>query len=300
MSNEVATIEKTNGQVQKSSEWTADQVKLIKDTVAKGTTNDEFRLFAYMASKYQLDPLIRQIWCVKYGTAPATMFAGRDGFLSIAHRSKQFNGMKTEPTFQDGKIFSATCYVYRKDMEHPVEVTVYLSEYNTGKSNWAKMPITMLCKVAESQALRKAFDISGIYAEEEQGAIQASAVDANHSEVLSEEIQRQIDECQSEDELKRLWTDNKALQGKTYFKQAVNVRKTELSQPKAQEEPDSTFENPPLSEEVQHAILICEDMKSITEVYNAYPELHDIKEFNSAINAQKISIGKKLSKKVAS
>ena len=155
--------------------WTQSQIQLIKDTVAKGVTNDEFALFLYTATKYNLDPLIKQIWCVKYGTAPAAIFTGRDGFLAKAHESGKFDGLKTTPQFgQDGKVVSATCAVYRKDMKHPIEVTVYLQEYNSGKANWAKMPTTMICKVAESQALRKAFSISGIYSEEEGFAIENS------------------------------------------------------------------------------------------------------------------------------
>ena len=158
-----------------SGTWTQSQIQLIKDTVAKGVTNDEFALFLYTATKYNLDPLIKQIWCVKYGTSPAAIFTGRDGFLAKAHESGQFNGMKTLPTFgPNGKAISATCQVYRKDMEHPIEVTVYTEEYSSGKANWAKMPTTMICKVAESQALRKAFSISGIYSEEEKFSIEQS------------------------------------------------------------------------------------------------------------------------------
>lgn len=159
----------------KVTSWTPEQQQLIKDTVAKGVTDDEFKLFLYTATKYNLDPLIGQIWCVKYGTSPASIFAGRDGFLAKAHESGQFNGMEAEPKFdQNGNLVSATCSVHRKDMEHPVTVTAYLAEYNSGKANWAKMPITMICKVAESQALRKAFSISGIYSEEERFAIENS------------------------------------------------------------------------------------------------------------------------------
>ena len=52
-------------------------------------------------------------------------------------------------------------------MTHPFVVEVSLSEYNTHKSNWQRMPETMIKKVAESQCLRKAFDVSGLYAPEE-------------------------------------------------------------------------------------------------------------------------------------
>jgi len=111
---------------------------------------------------------------------------GRDGFLSIAHKSGQLAGMKTEsyvkevPILENGKWVSKTdlvarCEVYRKDSDKPFIVEVRYSEYVQSTKDgrptyfWEKMPDTMLKKVSESQALRKAFNISGIYAAEEVG-----------------------------------------------------------------------------------------------------------------------------------
>jgi len=162
-------------EITKKTTWSAEDRALIQKTVARGTTESEFKLFLYTATKYELDPLIKQVWCVKYGNAPAAIFTGRDGFLHIAHRTGQFNGMETVPNFNEkGELVSATCKVWRKDMDNPFVVTVYRQEYDTHKSNWAKMPITMLQKVAESQALRRAFDISGLYAPEEYNPAETS------------------------------------------------------------------------------------------------------------------------------
>ena len=158
--------------------WTEEDKKLIKETVAKGTTESEFKLFLYTASKYGLDPLVKQIWCVKYGNQPAAIFTGRDGFLRIAHRSGQFDGMETVSLKDEkGNLIGARCTVWRKDMTHPFVVEVSLSEYNTHKGNWLKMPETMIKKVAESQCLRKAFDVSGIYAPEEYEPEKVEVVD---------------------------------------------------------------------------------------------------------------------------
>jgi hypothetical protein len=44
-----------------------------------------------------------------------------------------------------------------------------LEEYAKDTEIWKKMPRTMIQKVAESQALRKAFSVSGLYAPEEFG-----------------------------------------------------------------------------------------------------------------------------------
>jgi hypothetical protein len=119
-----------------------------------------------LAKTYQLDPFAKQIWAVKYGNNPAAIFCGRDGFLAIAHRSGKFDGMESG-TRKDGDDLVGWCRVYRKDMSRPFEVEVSLSEYSTGKNLWQTKPKTMIVKVAESHALRRAFGISGLYAPEE-------------------------------------------------------------------------------------------------------------------------------------
>ncbi len=169
MGNNLAVMDGGNqvaAPVNSAPTWSEDDIKLIQDTVAKDTTSSEFKLFLYTASKYQLDPLIKQIWCVKYKNNAAQIFTGRDGFLSIAHRSGKFNGMDSGVR-QEGKEIIGWCKVYRNDMDHPFYVEVALSEYSTGQNLWNKKPRTMIQKVAESQALRRAFDISGLYSPEE-------------------------------------------------------------------------------------------------------------------------------------
>jgi len=142
----------------------SDELSLVKATVAKGCNDVEFKMLLYQAKVLQLDPLTKQIWAVKYGDSPALIFVGRDGYNQIAHRSGKYDGMISK--YEDASN-TAWAEVYRKDMSHPFRVEVSLKEYNTGKGNWLKMPKTMLVKVAESQALRRAFAISGVYSPEE-------------------------------------------------------------------------------------------------------------------------------------
>jgi len=156
------------------TDWTK-MLNLVMATAAKGCSKEEFALLCHLAKEYKLNPLKREIWSVKYGGNPANIFVGRDGFLSIAHASGQFNGMETkftEGTKADGSDTTATCTVYRKDMEHPISVTVRRSEYDTKMSVWKAKPRTMLQKVAEAQALRRAFNVNGVYAPEEFDAVE--------------------------------------------------------------------------------------------------------------------------------
>ena len=143
-----------------------EKLRLIRDMFAKGANDNEFGVMIELARKYQLDPFARQIWLVKYGDNPAQIFCGRDGYLAIAHRSGQFDGIQSGSRIEDNELIG-WCRVYRKDMSHPIEVEVYASEYSTGKNLWRDKPRTMIQKVAEAHALRRAFSISGLYSPEE-------------------------------------------------------------------------------------------------------------------------------------
>ena len=146
-----------------------EQLDLIKAKVAPNATNTEFQLLLYMAQKYQLDPLLRQIWLVKFGDSAAQIYAGRDGFLEIAHRSGHFDGMKSWCEYDEKgeKPTKAHCIVWRNDMSNPFETEVLFKEYTTGKNLWVSKPSVMIIKVAESMCLRKAFSVSGIFSPEE-------------------------------------------------------------------------------------------------------------------------------------
>jgi len=149
-----------------------EKIDLIKAKIAPDCTDTEFELLMYMANKYGLDPLVHQIWAVKYQNKPALIFAGRDGFLEIAHRSGYFDGMEAG-TREEYEDIIGWCKVYRKDMSHPFYVEVYLKEYlkplTAGQrpGPWQTMPRVMIQKVAESSALRRAFSVSGLYCPEE-------------------------------------------------------------------------------------------------------------------------------------
>jgi phage recombination protein Bet len=145
---------------------------LLRNVIAKGCTEPEFKLLMYMANTYGLDPLLKQIWAVKRNESqPALIFAGRDGMLAIAHRSGHFDGMQSgviyEGAGKDKKPVSAWCEIWRNDMSHSFKTEVPFSEYNTGFSVWKTNPSAMILKVAEAVCLRKAFSVSGLYAPEE-------------------------------------------------------------------------------------------------------------------------------------
>lgn len=148
--------------------------ELIAKQIAPTATKEELELFFMMAYRTRLDPLLKQLYFIKYGTgdkAKVSYVTSIDGFRIIAHRTKQFAGID-EPKFiyAGGKNpTSCTVTVYKKGFEKGFTATVHFSEYSTGQNLWTKMPHTMIAKVAEAHALRKAFpqDLSGIYTTDE-------------------------------------------------------------------------------------------------------------------------------------
>jgi phage recombination protein Bet len=148
-------------------EFSASDIDLIRQVSAPKCTDSEFRLLLYQAKTLGLDPLTKQIWAVKYtDTKPASIFVGRDGLLQLAHRSGAFDGMESG-TKMEGTELIGWAKVYRKDMRVAFSVEVSAKEYNHNQGTWLTHPKTMIQKVAEAQALRRAFQISGVYSPEE-------------------------------------------------------------------------------------------------------------------------------------
>lgn len=149
----------------------AKDIELIKATVAKNATDEELKLFLYRAQILDLDPLKPgQIYFVKYGNSPGTIVIGLDGFRARAAKTKRLAGIKRGIIRDDkGKCIGAWAEVYRNDWTHPAREEVALAEYNTYKAMWAKMPETMIKKVAEVAALRMAFpdELGGMYSDDE-------------------------------------------------------------------------------------------------------------------------------------
>lgn len=147
---------------------------VIKDTIGKDLTQEQFKIFVYTSQALGLNPLLNEIACVTYkdkdtGNRTMSIQVMRDGFLTIAHRSGKFAGLESGVTMsEDGKtIINGWAKIYHKDFTVPVYQEADFSEYNTNRNLWLSKPKTMIKKVAESMALRKAFNINGVYAPEE-------------------------------------------------------------------------------------------------------------------------------------
>jgi len=161
-------------------EYNKTQLDLVRRTCAPKATDDEFALFMDIVKQSGLNPLTGEVWCVKYGTAPAQIFVGKDGYVKRASGFDVYdgyddgyydeNGAEFKAPVPGKKIIGAWCKVYRKDRSKPTQSYVLLSEYDKHQSNWKSMPLFMIKKVAVAQAHRSAFlsNFAGTYDESEQ------------------------------------------------------------------------------------------------------------------------------------
>lgn len=164
------------------AEWQS-KLELVKSMVAKGCSQDEFELLCHLAKTYQLDPLAREIWAIRYGQNPAQIFVGHAGLINLALRSGKLDGLQCEIIDPNGEDPVARATVWRNDMTHPIVAEVYWSEYGKDAKNplWKSKPRTMLRKTAEVHALRRAFALSGLYTEEEMDHVQHEIPDTSRS-----------------------------------------------------------------------------------------------------------------------
>ena len=165
------------------------QIEQIRALFAPTLTDKEFMFFVKLGKSLGANPFLREIWAIKFDSKqPAQIFLGRDFYRRKAQELPNYNGHIVDAVYENdefvvengkpihryslknrGRLIGAYCVVHRKDTGNPYFVYVNLDEYDKGFSNWKIMPETMLKKVAESQALRGAFQgvFAGTYDESE-------------------------------------------------------------------------------------------------------------------------------------
>lgn len=163
----------------------------IRDTVAKGATDSEFMMLMHLANTYQLDPFLKEIWFIKYGSTP-TIMVSRDGLRNYAMRQGDFIGMMSQEVRQgdtfkfnpitgeihheigdgSGPITKCYCILKRQGKPDHTEIIDFKEYYDalSGKNGvWKSHPSAMGKKTVEVLALKKCYTITGLYAPEEMG-----------------------------------------------------------------------------------------------------------------------------------
>lgn len=166
-----------------TQEITVQQREILLSTICKGVSETDFLFMLELAKKYQLDPFAKQIYATRAG-----IIISRDGYLAIAHKTGNFDGMRT--TFEhdkNGNIISSTTTVWRKDVSHPFTETAYWSEYAKDTNVWKQYRHAMMQKCSERMALSKAYAITGLYAEEELSKNPQPPVDTSRVQYMDVE-----------------------------------------------------------------------------------------------------------------
>ncbi len=164
------------------NEWTPAQKAVLVAAGIKPSSPEEGLLFLSFCQRTGLDPLSRQVYLMQ-----GKPFVSIDGLRLIAERTGQYRGQTvpewcgedgvwTDVWLSSSPPAAARVGVLREGYDRPVFGVATWSEFGSNKGTWAKMPSTMLAKVAESQSLRRAFpaDLSGVYSgdEMEQATVQ--------------------------------------------------------------------------------------------------------------------------------
>ena len=197
------------------SDYTQDDVDLIKNTICKGATDSEFKMFMYQARATGLNPLARQIYSIERQSKvdgkwikTRTIQTSIDGFRLIAERSGKYAGQLGPFWCGDDGIWrdvwlssespiSSKVGVLRSDFKEPCWGIARFDAYAQKREGsptrmWATMGDVMLAKCAEALALRKAFpqELSGLYTSDE---MQQADNDTDHKPMTLAEAKVEYD-----------------------------------------------------------------------------------------------------------
>lgn len=160
----------------------AGLIETLKATAFKGQVSDaQMTALMVVANQFGLNPWTKEIYAFPDKNNGIVPVVGVDGWSRIINQHPQFDGMDFE---QDAE--SCTCIIYRKDRNHPIKVTEWMSECRRANVGpWQSHPKRMLRHKAMIQCARLAFGYGGIYDQDEAERI-VESIDASTGEVIQQ------------------------------------------------------------------------------------------------------------------
>lgn len=160
--------------------FSAEQIQIMKKTVAAGVSDADFLFFLEVCKARGLNPFNREIYAIPRG-GKMTIQVGIDGLRILAERTQKYRGQLgpyfcggdgqwREEWLEDAPPVAAKVGVLRDGFEKPIWAVARYKAYNQENNPlWKKMPDVLLSKCSEALALRKAFPqaMAGLYAHEE-------------------------------------------------------------------------------------------------------------------------------------
>lgn len=163
----------------------------IRERLCPNATDSELALCVELCNRQHLNPFTQDVYLVKYGNAPASIITNYQVFNRRANKQPNYGGIDSGVVvLRDGEVVKKKgSAVYKMigeqliggwaevaftDGKKPAYVELALTDYSTGKSNWAKMPGVMIDKCAKAAAWRLAYpgEFRGMYVSEEMDQAQ--------------------------------------------------------------------------------------------------------------------------------
>jgi phage recombination protein Bet len=149
-----------------ASRYSVDPTKMLttlKATAFKGdVSNEQLMALLIVADQYGLNPWTKELYAFPDRQNGIVPVIGVDGWSRIINSHDQFDGISFKQNDE-----SCTCTIYRKDRQHPVEVTEWMSECKRNVGPWQSHPKRMLRHKAMIQCARLAFGFVGVYDQDE-------------------------------------------------------------------------------------------------------------------------------------
>lgn len=188
-----------------------EHLDVLRRTVCKNLNTAEFYYYLQVCHQVGLDPYLKQVWCYIDNKDNLVIIVGRDGFLAHCEKQEDFEGLISAPVYANdefvpdyangkiqhtsgafkerGELVGAWAICYRKG-RIPRLVTPPLDEYKKDLPKfgpWQTNPSAMIMKVAELEAMRKQFPMSGVQNEHDWDMLDNGRVAPHDKQKTKEE-----------------------------------------------------------------------------------------------------------------